>query len=249
MANLVNHPGFWLRDDAARAFNAAEAKYGKFVVNSAGRTVSEQQKLIDRWNRGGASNRPPYLYYPANPPEKSNHVSNGGIAVDLADWRRFAAIATEFGFSHPHPGGDPVHFEYNGGYNPDAEYKVNTDIRDKQRFLNQLGWTLVEDGSAGPLTIQAFKEYQTVLKNAGWYSGEIDGRWGPATEAAHQKDLSTRPVTYLRIQKGLNHFGYNLVEDGLWGPKSSNALADFQAKNGLKVDRIVGPLTREALGI
>jgi hypothetical protein len=39
MATLRNHPGYWLRDDAAAAFDQAEADHGVFIVNSAGRTV------------------------------------------------------------------------------------------------------------------------------------------------------------------------------------------------------------------
>lgn len=56
-------------------------------------------------------------------------------------------------------------------------------------------------------------------------------------------------LTYADIQRGLNKFGYNLAVDNNWGPKSSNALADFQRRNGLTIDRIVGPKTRAALGI
>ena len=46
MASLKNHPGMWLRDDAAAAINALEDKYGVIRINSAGRTVAEQNKLV-----------------------------------------------------------------------------------------------------------------------------------------------------------------------------------------------------------
>ena len=96
MATLRNHPGFWLRDDAAAAFDRAEAENGVFIVNSAGRTVAEQQDLINKWNRGGTYNRPPYLYRPASPANTSYHVKDGGIAVDIGDWRRFAQICERY---------------------------------------------------------------------------------------------------------------------------------------------------------
>lgn len=114
MATLKNHPGKWLRDDAAAAFNAAEDKHGVFVVNSAGRTLAEQQALIDRWNRGGKYNRPPFLFQPAMPARTSNHVQGGGVAVDLDNWRDFKFVCAEFGFRHTYPSGDPVHFDFVG---------------------------------------------------------------------------------------------------------------------------------------
>lgn len=45
----------------------------------------------------------------------------------------------------------------------------------------------------------------------------------------------------------LNQFGYNLAVDGDHGPKTDAAVRDFQAKNGLVVDGIVGPITMAAL--
>lgn len=45
------------------------------------------------------------------------------------------------------------------------------------------------------------------------------------------------------IQKLLNKLGYNLEEDGDFGPKTYNAVVDFQDKNGLAVDGIVGVKT------
>ena len=51
------------------------------------------------------------------------------------------------------------------------------------------------------------------------------------------------------IQEALNRHGYNLVVDGIVGDDTEAALADFQAKNNLKVDICCGDLTRAALGI
>ena len=256
MAKLRNHPQFELRDDAAAAFDAYEAKYGKRKVNSARRTEAQQQTLINRWDKGGPANRPPYLYEPARPARTSNHVKEGGIAVDVADWQEFKKHCEEFGF-YWYGAGDVVHFEYrgrpsSGGNNP----APNQVTKDRQAFLNSRGWKLDVDGIEGPKTKQAYKEYQTYLKGRGWYSGAIDGIWGNGTQAAHAKfwtelnpTTGHQPVTYRSIQIGLNKFGYGLVVDGIWGRKSSNALADFQRKHGLVVDRIVGPKTRAALGI
>ena len=49
------------------------------------------------------------------------------------------------------------------------------------------------------------------------------------------------------IQWELNRHGYSLVEDGIFGNKTYNAVIDFQGKHHLTQDGIVGILTRTAL--
>lgn len=253
MADLKNHPGKWLRDDAAAAFDKAEDENGKFALNSAGRTVEEQQRLIDRWNQGGVWNRPPYLYQPANPPQNSDHVSNGGIAVDLSDWRRFAVVAANYGFSHPYPGGDPVHFAYVGKVDlPDFDPVT----RDRQNFLISRGWSLVPDGREGPLTREAYKGYQRLLRDLGLYKGAIDGEWGPQTQSAHhiywtRLNAAPKPPTpkpsapsttatvasfaQLKDVRGLQKIakknGYTGKIDNIWGPRSQAGMQNFLQRN------------------
>lgn len=111
MANLKNHPDFWMRDDAAAQLDLLEADHGLITVNSAGRTVPEQQELIDRWNRGGKFNRPPYLYEPKQPPRKSTHVANGGIAVDTSSISKMLKYGEAYGFYRPYDWDKP-HFEF-----------------------------------------------------------------------------------------------------------------------------------------
>ena len=250
MATLKNHPGKWLRDDAAAAFNQAEADHGTFIVNSAGRTVAEQNEAIKRWDQGGKWNRPPYLYAPARPATASNHVSNGGTAVDIGDWRRFANIAANYGFSHPYPDGDPVHFEFRGwGGSPPRRDEATLQ---RQTWLNSRGWNLVVDGIEGVATRQAYREYQAQLNRLGYNAGTVDGIWGNNTQTAHHafytavhasSAKSVNDINYADIQAELNRHGYNLAVDNIWGTLSSNALAHFQSVNGLEVDRRVGPAT------
>ena len=200
MAKLRNHNSFWLRDDAAAAFDRAEAAEGVFQVNSAARTVGEQRALIIRYDKGGPGNRPPALYNPARPPEKSGHVRQGGIAVDLRDWRRFALVCEKYGYRHTYPDGDPVHFDFVGGVGagpvtPAPGYKQVTF--DRQNFLKTQGHPdLVADGREGPRTRAVYKEYQTFLRKWG-YKGIIDGDWGNGTQTAHQKfydSLQAKPA-------------------------------------------------------
>lgn len=248
MASLKNHPGMWLRDDAAAAINALEDKYGKIRINSAGRTVEEQRKLIRDYDNGV-----PGIFNPKRPPEASNHVANGGIAVDVYNYTSDRAKLNEFGFQWYGPS-DPVHYTFTGwaGNNP----KANQLTKDRQSWLKSRGWNIAADGREGPITRQAYKEYQAALNRMGLNAGKEDGIWGPQTQAAHQKYWNSlhapqgRPspksageLSYADIQTALNRKGYGLAVDNRWGPRSSNALADFQRRNGLKVDRLVGPAT------
>lgn len=265
MARLKNHPGMWLNDAAAAAYNAFEDKYGVQQLNSAGRTEVEQQGLINRWDQGGKYNRPPYLYAPARPAGTSPHVRNAA-AVDMARAGDLKDELAEFDFVWFGPG-DPVHFTHNGSRrfldNGGPAEGFSQTVANEQNFLNAArGETLEVDGIRGPKTIAAYKRYQEYLRSRGWYNGAIDGIWGGGTQAGHEKFYSewaaaqngARPsskssgeLNYADIQTALNRHGYNLVVDNIWGPKSSAALADFQSKNGLVVDRLVGPLTWDKL--
>jgi hypothetical protein len=99
----------WLRDDAAAAINALEDKYGVIVINSAGRTVEQQQDLIDRYDRGE-----PGIYMPYRPAEQSPHVRNGGAAVDVYNYTDDRAKLNEFGFQWTYGMDDPPHYDFIG---------------------------------------------------------------------------------------------------------------------------------------
>ena len=49
------------------------------------------------------------------------------------------------------------------------------------------------------------------------------------------------------VQDMLNHNGYNLVVDGIFGANTYNAVVNFQTKHSLGIDGIVGAQTRNAL--
>lgn len=52
-----------------------------------------------------------------------------------------------------------------------------------------------------------------------------------------------------RLQSLLNKNGYSLVEDGDFGPKTEEAVKEFQKQHNLEVDGIVGKNTWAALGV
>lgn len=270
MVDLKNHPGKFLNAGAAASLERMEAEFGSpFAISDAGRSVQYQQELINRWDKGGPANRPPNLYAPGRPAETgSPHVINGGQAVDFINANERAWIKRNGG-KHGwrfNIDSDVVHAIYEEGRDQfrgsgSGSSAPNSTEKNQQNWVNvSQGANIAEDGIKGPATTQAYKNYQSFLRAWG-YTGEIDGVWGPGTQAAHQRYYDSRQgqpapapaasgeLSFAQIQAGLNKFGYGLAVDNVWGPKSSNALADFQSRNGLTVDRKVGPKTRAALGI
>ena len=53
--------------------------------------------------------------------------------------------------------------------------------------------------------------------------------------------------TVVKLQQLLNKVGYCLDETGIFDKMTEMCVADFQRKNGLMVDRIVGPNTWKKL--
>lgn len=182
MSNLRNHPQFWLRDDAAASFDRLEARVGIVPVNSAGRTEAQQQGLINAWNRGGAKNRPPYLYKPQTPASASNHVRDGGRAVDTPAIAFMQTHGGEHGWFQPAPKSDPVHFEYDPardkhrGATASPATDVTRRVQSKLKTSYPLyASRLVVDGIMGPNTRAAVKEFQ---RRSGLV---VDGIIGPKT--------------------------------------------------------------------
>jgi len=99
------------------------------------------------------------------------------------------------------------------------------------------------------------KQKQWQLYFLGYYTGEIDGIWGPKSKEATKKFQSdnnlaadsifgakteAKSIEVIRaIQKAVG-----ATVDGLAGNKTKAATMEYQKKNGLTPDGIAGPLTR-----
>lgn len=120
---------------------------------------------------------------------------------------------------------------------------------------------ILEYGDVGVSVAQL----QTDLNFCAYGAGEVDGAygtktknavirlqcfWGIAQDGIYGEISDSRMMTEIKqIQTALNKSGYGLAADGAVGQATLNALVDFQRKNGLDADGIIGNLTSQKLGI
>jgi len=126
-----------------------------------------------------------------------------------------------------------------------------------QKDLNELGYYKGSvDGWFGPKTLEAVKSFQ---KAQGL---KVDGLVGQKTKAAlnaalqaqtnrfgtQDLTLDSRGPEVTQLQKDLAELGfYTRSIDGWLGPKTQEAVMEFQKAQGLKVDGLVGPKTKAVL--
>lgn len=129
-----------------------------------------------------------------------------------------------------------------------------------QRDLSRLGYPLAADGVFGAKTEAAVKRFQRE------HNLTADGIVGPKTRAAIEraKANAALPVPTARLQEGARgeqvkqlqnamvRLGFMTQAEmntgpGIFGPRTDDALRDFQRSRNLTADGIYGPLTRAAL--
>jgi peptidoglycan hydrolase-like protein with peptidoglycan-binding domain len=250
MTELRNHPGHNLNSAAEASLARFEAKHGLVTITRAGVSPAYQNELIRRYYVvGGKRNRPPYLYPPLRPAEKSKHVANGGEAIDTPDYARMAKHGADFGWIQILPKTDKVHLEY---FPAKDKFRNQAPagsaaggsprMKREQAFLNQYrGEKLKTDGVLGDATKNAVKRYQAFLRKNYGYVGAADGLWGNGTQAAHAKYYAAitksqaKPVVkgFSQAVKDRQGFlilkrGEKLNHDGLLGPATKAAIARYQ---------------------
>lgn len=85
----------------------------------------------------------------------------------------------------------------------------------------------------------------------GVFEDRIRDRDVPAVQPSDPAVMEEEPVNLAAVQQALNMAGHRprLKVDGLLGPLTRNAVHLFQQRAGLRVDGIAGPKTRAALGL
>jgi peptidoglycan hydrolase-like protein with peptidoglycan-binding domain/GH24 family phage-related lysozyme (muramidase) len=123
------------------------------------------------------------------------------------------------------------------------------DVRTLQQQLQAQGIAVTVDGVFGPGTQAAVQTFQ---RSAGLF---VDGVVGPKTRSL----LNTRllKLTFpnlqgndvIAVQKALTRAGIPVTIDGTFGPGTDWAVKQFQARNHLIADGVVGPRTYTRLGL
>jgi len=124
-------------------------------------------------------------------------------------------------------------------------------IAEVQRTLNQrYNAGLAVDGICGPLTRRGLtRGLQTELNQSFGRNLVVDGVFGPLTRAAVVNvHFGARGNLVWIMQAALHCRGFGPGSiDGIYGPRTDNALRSFQRNRGLTVDGIAGPNTFQAL--
>ncbi|MFC4639104.1 peptidoglycan-binding domain-containing protein [Deinococcus hohokamensis] len=112
------------------------------------------------------------------------------------------------------------------------------DVFTLQYLLREAGQTLSIDGSFGPGTDTATRNFQAARGLT--VDGIVGGNtWEALIKTVRQGD-NNNAVRALQDQLR-NGYGYGSVAvDGAFGPSTDSAVRDFQSKRGLTVDGIVG---------
>ena len=233
--NVECGPAVWpyLQLSAKKALAKAIAERGRpMVVNSAYRTIAQQQVLFNHSKARKCS-----IAIAAIPPT-SNHQS--GLAIDIDDPFGWKPFLERHGWRHLGPS-DPPHFDFKGSGTRDIR---NLAVLAFQRVWNEhnLNDRIADDGDFGI-------ETQKRLNNS-----FVEG-FGISIAGFRVLRL-TQPLMQgedvRKVQQALLSQGYSLGElgaDEIYGMTTENALKKFQQDKGLVVDGIVGPTTREKLGL
>jgi peptidoglycan hydrolase-like protein with peptidoglycan-binding domain len=167
---------------------------------------------------------------PVAPPGRSNHQT--GLAIDIEDPRGWEPFLIREGWQPL--AGDPPHFDYVGSGTKDIR---GTAILAFQKLwnLNNPTAKIGEDGGFGPQTENALNKTSA--------KGFAKAPWDSKPRALRLTRPRVEGSDVLRLQEALKKAGFNLVADGEFGPGTDQAVKQFQQKQGLTADGIVGPAT------
>lgn len=205
---------------------AIERRGRRLVVNSGYRTLAQQMLLYNgRFNNSN----------PVAAPGTSNHQS--GLALDIEDRQGWLPYLQGSGWQPL--AGDPPHIDYRG--------HGAKDLRRETILAFQLLWNknfphekIGEDGQWGPRTESALNRSPAMgFEKAPWDDQPRGLRLSrPLMEGSDVR----------KLQQTLKDAGFAIaVADGVFGAETDRAVKEFQKRNNLVADGIVGTKTREIM--
>lgn len=234
--NVECGPAVWplLQLPAKKALAKAIAARGrKMFINSAYRTIAQQQVLFNHFKNGKCG-----ISLAAKPP-KSNHQS--GLALDIEDQSGWKPFLEDQGWQHLGPS-DPPHFDFEGGGTKDIR---NLAVKAFQRVWNA-------NNASDKIAVTGIFDSETEKHLNNSYVEGFGISFQQVRVLRLTEDLM-RGDDVRQVQQKLIALGYSLDDEeskGIYGLSTKNAVEDFQRKDGsLVIDGIVGAITRQKLGL
>jgi hypothetical protein len=111
---------------------------------------------------------------------------------------------------------------------------------------------IVIDGEVTPLKNLPYECWKSISVRRGFASAQAvvanaDDPFSIPVNSLYEIESGERGAEVFGIQRGLNGIGWSLVEDGIFGDQTLDAVKTFQYKRGLGNDGVFGPKTSEKL--
>jgi N-acetylmuramoyl-L-alanine amidase len=212
--------------------SAIAARGCAMQINSALRTIAGQQLLRCHYENGRCG------IMAAARPGRSNH--NNATAIDIEDadgWRPYLEnVGFEWLGSF-----DPMHFDYTSS----SKNIVAAQVKSFQEL-----WSITHphdkiaiDGDLGSLTLSRLKSAPA----EGWY---MPKKLGLPSRLMKRTEPVQSGADIWHLQQALIKVGgVRINYDGIFGSDTDRAVKEFQSKQNLVADGIVGKATRGALKI
>ncbi|MDJ0600200.1 MAG: peptidoglycan-binding protein [Crocosphaera sp.] len=224
------HP--FVQAKAKHALAKAIQKGGRRLkLNSGYRTIAQQLLLYNHKQQGRCGQTLPVAV-----PGTSNHQS--GLALDTPDWSFWKEILPDFGWRW-FGLRDRVHFDFPGTHLGSHAIKAFQILWNRNNLNDQIK----DDGQWGSQT-----QRRVNSSPVEGFGTSLNGFRGlRLTEPPFMEGEDVKKVQQALIDAGLS-VG-RTGADGQYGPATFAAVKEFQAREGLLVDGVVGSVTLRKLGI